>query len=177
MENNNFYSLYLKELEAILPYTDKEEEILLNKRKAGDMSAVKRLIEGNLSKVLCLVKAYEGQGISVEDLVQEGNMALTIAISEFQDGDFGLFLEKQITMALAKAIETQKLMNNTEEEILAKINVLQRISTMMAEELGREATLTELAEKMKMPEEEIRRIMKLTVDAITVDAISADAGS
>ena len=61
----------------------------------------------------------------------------------------------------------QKREDETNEEITAKVNVLQEVSRVMAKELGREATVEELAEKMKMTSEEIRDIMKMTLDAIS----------
>lgn len=170
MNNDNFYNLYLEELEGIEPCTIEEETILLEKLKAGDTDAAKRLVEGNLIRVSDLAKAYEDKGVPIADLVQEGNMALTIAVSEFKDGDFHLFLEKQITSAFSDAITLQLFETETEEEILARVNVLKEVSTIMAKELGREATLLELSDKMKMTEEEIKGIMKLTLDAISVDA-------
>ena len=74
---------------------------------------------------------------------------------------------------LEAAIEAQQREKQTEEEIAARVNVLKDISKMMAEELGREATVEELAEKMKMTAEEIKDIMKVTLDAMSV---SPDAG-
>ena len=66
------------------------------------------------------------------------------------------------------ALEEQGLETKVEEEMLARVNVLKEVSKRMAEELGREATVAELAEKMKMTEDEIRDIMKLTLDAMSV---------
>ena len=66
------------------------------------------------------------------------------------------------------ALEEQGLETKVEEEMLARVNVLKEVSKRMAEELGREASVTELAEKMKMTEDEIKAIMKLTLDAMSV---------
>ena len=66
----------------------------------------------------------------------------------------------------------QKAESDIEEEMLARVNVLQEVSKAMAEELGREATLAELAERMRMSEDEIREIMKVTMDALSMSEIN-----
>ena len=66
----------------------------------------------------------------------------------------------------------QKAESDIEEEMLARVNVLQEVSKGMAEELGREATLAELAERMRMSEDEIREIMKVTMDALSMSEIN-----
>ena len=89
----------------------------------------------------------------------EGAQALT---------PFRALVKAQVTQALEAALEEQKVSEQVGEELLARVNVLQEVSRRMAEELGREATVTELAEKMKMTEDEIKDIMKLTLDAMSV---------
>lgn len=89
----------------------------------------------------------------------EGTQALT---------PFRALVKAQVTQALEAALEEQKVSEQVGEELLARVNVLQEVSRRMAEELGREATVAELAEKMKMTEDEIKDIMKLTLDAMSV---------
>lgn len=89
----------------------------------------------------------------------EGAQALT---------PFRALVKAQVIQALEAALEEQKVSEQVGEELLARVNVLQEVSRRMAEELGREATVTELAEKMKMTEDEIKDIMKLTLDAMSV---------
>ena len=89
----------------------------------------------------------------------EGAQALT---------PFRALVKAQVIQALEAALEEQKVSVQVGEELLARVNVLQEVSRRMAEELGREATVAELAEKMKMTEDEIKDIMKLTLDAMSV---------
>ncbi len=89
----------------------------------------------------------------------EGAQALT---------PFRALVKAQVIQALEAALEEQKVSEQVGEELLARVNVLQEVSRRMAEELGREATVAELAEKMKMTEDEIKDIMKLTLDAMSV---------
>ena len=81
---------------------------------------------------------------------------------------FRALVKASVIQALEAALEEQKVSEQVGEELLARVNVLQEVSRRMAEELGREATVAELAEKMKMTEDEIKDIMKLTLDAMSV---------
>ena len=92
---------------------------------------------------------------------------MELADEGFQEG-FEKLLESRIHVRMEEVIREQKAEMDLEEEMLARVNVLQEVSKRMAEELGREATVAELAEKMKMTEDEIRDIMKLTLDAMSV---------
>ena len=81
--------------------------------------------------------------------------------------------EKRKLLAVCiKADKEQKSEADIEEEMLARVNVLQEVSKTMAEQLGREATLAELAERMKMTEDEVREIMKVTMDALSMSEIN-----
>ena len=165
---NDFYQMYLEELDQIEELKKEEEERLLTLLFHGDPSVRERLIEGNLKRALAYAKEYEDQGIGLNDLIQEASMALTAAVGGFSGGDFQKFLEQEVRKALEAALKEQKMEQNIEEEITARVNVLQQVSSVLAKELGREATVKELAEKMKMTEDEIKDIMKITLDAVNV---------
>lgn len=161
--------MYLEELEHIPPLNQEEKDALLKLLAQGEKNAASRLIEGSLQQVLDIAGEYAEKGVLLEELVLEGNMALTLAVEEFSAGDFDEFTKSRIREAMRNLIQEQQDQNRTAEELLARVNVLQKVSQIMAEELGREATVEELAEKMKMTTEEIKDIMKLTLDAMSVD--------
>ena len=166
--HDDVYQLYLDEIAAIRPMDAEEEAQLLDRLKSGDTTARSRLMEGYLPFLAEMVKAYEDQGLPMGDLVQEANMALIMAADQYQDGDFRSQVKALAEEMIKAALEEQGLETKVEEEMLARVNVLKEVSKRMAEELGREATVTELAEKMKMTEDEIKDIMKLTLDAMSV---------
>ena len=91
-----------------------------------------------------------------------------MAAGTYQGGDFDRMMEKSIRDQIESAIEVQSREKTVAEDMRARVNVLKDISAAMAQELGREATTAELAERMRMTEEEIRDIMKLTLDAMSV---------
>lgn len=172
--HDDFYQMYLEELEALTEVGAEEEKNLLARLSGGDGDAGKRLIEGNLKKVLALAKEYDGKGLPMNDLVQEANMALTALVMELGDGEnpemeFEELLEKRVRESLQAAVDEQQRESEIEENVTARVNVLQEVSRVMAGELGREATVDELAQKMKMTADEIRDIMKITLDAVHVE--------
>ena len=164
----DFYQMYLEELEAVAEAGPEEELSLLERLAAGDVSARERLIEGNLKRVLEYAKEYDGRGLPMGDLVQEGNMALTALAMEYESGAFQELLRERVRACIEAALEEQRMEAEIEENVAARVNVLQEVSRVMAKELGREATVEELAAKMKMTEDEIRDIMKVTLDAVNV---------
>jgi len=167
----NFYEMYLEEMTLIPVLEAEEEEKVLALAATGDKEAKKRLVEGSLAKVAQMVKEYEGRELPMSDVVQEANVALTAAYDGSQQ--WQEFLAQEIRQAVEAALEEQKTEAEIEENMTARVNVLQTVSQVMAKELGREATVAELAEKMKMTEDEVKDIMKLALDAITVNGEGA----
>ena len=106
------------------------------------------------------------------DLIQEASMELMMLADEGFEGSFEKLLESRIRVRMEEIINDQKKEADIEEEMLARVNVLQEVSKSMAEELGREAKLSELAERMKMTEDEVREIMKVTMDALSMSKIN-----
>ena len=142
--------------------------MLLKKHQEGDPSARQRLLEGMLHFVVELSGGYKNRGLPMGDLIQEANMALLLALEQYKEGDFKSQVRALAEERMEDALQMQKQEKQAAEEVAARVNVLKDISQMMAEELGREATVEELAAKMKMTPEEIKDIMKVTLDAMSV---------
>ena len=167
----NFYEMYLEEMALIPVLEAEEEEKVLALAATGDKEAKKRLVEGSLAKVAQMVKEYEGRELPMSDVV---HVALTAAAAAYDGSQqWQEFLAQEIRQAVEAALEEQKTEAEIEENMTARVNVLQTVSQVMAKELGREATVAELAEKMKMTEDEVKDIMKLALDAITVNGEGA----
>ncbi len=171
-EQDSFENVYLEELAAIEPCSEEETRQLIAKIRNGDAKARERLIEGNLKKALFFVQDYINQGVPLSDLIQEASMELMLLADEGFEGSFETLLESRIRVRLEEVVKEQKSEMDIEEEMLARVNVLQEVSKTMAEQLGREATLAELAERMKMTEDEVREIMKVTMDALSMSEIN-----
>ena len=171
-EQDSFENVYLEELAAIEPCSEEETRQLITEIRNGNAKARERLIEGNLKKALFFVQDYINQGVPLSDLIQEASMELMLLADEGFEGSFETLLESRIRVRLEEVVKEQKSEADIEEEMLARVNVLQEVSKTMAEQLGREATLAELAERMKMTEDEVREIMKVTMDALSMSEIN-----
>ena len=159
----DIYRVYMEEIAAIPPCSEAENAKLLGEIRNGNKAARERLIEGNLKNALFFVQDYINKGVPMADLIQEASLELMMLADEGFEGSFEKLLESRIRVRMEEDIE---------EEMLARVNVLQEVSKSMAEELGREAKLSELAERMKMTEDEVREIMKVTMDALSMSKIN-----
>ena len=168
MQTEDIYRVYMEELAAIPPCTAAENEELLGKVKAGVAGARERLIEGNLRNALMYVQNYINRGVPMADLIQEASMELMMLVDDAFEGSFEKLLESRIRVRMEEVISEQTSASNIEEEVLARVNVLQEVSKELAERFGREPKLEELAEYMKMTEDEVREIMKVTMDALSL---------
>lgn len=168
MQSEDIYKVYMEELAAIPPCSAAENAELLKKVKDGAAGARERLIEGNLRNALMHVQGYINRGVPMADLIQEASMELMMLVNEEFEGGFEKLLESRIRVRLEEVIAEQKTEINIEEEMLARVNVLQEVSKELAERFGREPKLEELAEYMKMTEDEVREIMKVTMDALSL---------
>ena len=168
----DIYRVYMEEIAAIPPCSEEENEKLLGEIRSGNKAARERLIEGNLKNALFFVQDYINKGVPMADLIQEASMELMMLADEGFEGSFEKLLESRIRVRMEEIINDQKKETDIEEEMLARVNVLQEVSKSMAEELGREVKLSELAERMKMTEDEVREIMKVTMDALSMSKIN-----
>ena len=168
----DIYRVYMEEIAAIPPCSEAENAKLLGEIRNGNKAARERLIEGNLKNALFFVQDYINKGVPMADLIQEASLELMMLADEGFEGSFEKLLESRIRVRMEEIIKDQKKEADIEEEMLARVNVLQEVSKSMAEELGREAKLSELAERMKMTEDEVREIMKVTMDALSMSKIN-----
>ena len=204
----DIFQMYVNEMSAIKACDAEENAVLARKAAEGDDAAKSRLIEGNLKYVLELSRDFVGSGVPASDLVQEANMALLMAVEEYdpaeigaadaarnsaeipadaprdsaempadtaQDsaempadtsGQFEKFLAEKVKAALTAVIDEHKAQKKIGKKVLNRVNLLQDVSKQMAEELGREATVPELAQRLKMTEEEVKDTMKVALDAL-----------
>lgn len=173
-EEEVYYNMYLEDIAAIPALMEGESDKLLAAVREGDEAAKNRLIEGYLFFVAKLAKNYAGQGVTVNDLVQEGNMALIMALETWQDGDFEDYLHHEVEQTFARVIFEQTGQKNIGEKLAGRANRVLELSSELAEELGREATVEELAEKLHLKVEEVKDIMKLSLDVISVAEAAGD---
>ena len=163
---------YLKEIGSI-PLLDTETELELAKRMVdGDREARDELVKANLRLVVSIAKRYVGKGMFFLDLIQEGNLGLMKAVEKF-DYNKGYKLSTYATwwirQAITRAIADQARTIRIPVHMVETIHRLSRTQRELLQENGREPTEEEIAEKMNMPVEKIREIMKISQDPISLE--------
>lgn len=172
---DDVYQMYLEELKYIIPCSEQETNELLRLLIQGNQSAKKRLSEGYLHKILEWTDSYKETELSYPDLLQEANIALTCVINEcallsepIDNAAFSAMLKTRVEDIITTIVKEYKSLEKEQEEMVAKVNVLEIVSQKLAAEHGRQPTVAELATTMKMTEAEINEIMKWTIDALSV---------
>ncbi len=164
--------MYLKEIGKV-PLLSAEEEIELAKRmELGDEEAKKRLAEANLRLVVSIAKRYVGRGMLFLDLIQEGNLGLIKAVEKFdykKGYKFSTYATWWIRQAITRAIADQARTIRIPVHMVETINKLMRVSRQLVQELGREATAEEIAEKMDIPADKVREILKIAQEPVSLE--------
>lgn len=164
--------MYLKEIGKV-PLLSAEEEIELAKRmELGDEEAKKKLAESNLRLVVSIAKRYVGRGMLFLDLIQEGNLGLIKAVEKFdykKGYKFSTYATWWIRQAITRAIADQARTIRIPVHMVETINKLMRVSRQLVQELGREPSPEEIAEKMNMPVEKVREIMKIAQEPVSLE--------
>ncbi len=167
MNNEEYTRMYLEEISMIPPLS--EDELSELPGKLPDAAAAERLINGSLAYVAGQASAYVQKHVDASDLIQEGNMAVMLLVRNYSGGSFEELRKKTVQIAMESYRDSQNQNDHLEEEVTAYVNVLNRVTTELAKELGREATLSEVAEKMKLSEDQVRILMKEAVNAVSAD--------
>jgi len=169
---NDPVRMYLKEIGRV-PLLSAEEEIELAIRiEKGDEEAKRRLAEANLRLVVSIAKRYVGRGMLFLDLIQEGNMGLIKAVEKFdfrKGFKFSTYATWWIRQAITRAIADQARTIRIPVHMVETINKLIRVSRQLLQELGREPTPEEIAEKMDLTPEKVREIMKIAQEPVSLE--------
>ena len=182
MENNltvkeqtmadNSLKLYFKEMSAINLLTAEEEQALAARIAEGDQSAKDELVEANLRLVVSLAKHYQGCGISLQDLIQEGNVGLMKAAEKFDASKgfkFSTYAAWWIKQTITRAIADQSKTIRIPVHMTENINRVRKVSRDLTTVLGHEPTDAEIAKEMNVTVEEVKLFKSYMADVTSLD--------
>jgi RNA polymerase primary sigma factor len=165
--------MYLREI-GQYPLLTSEEEVSLAKRIGkGDQNAKMRLAQANLRLVVSIAKKYIGRGLSLLDLIQEGNLGLMRAVEKFDFNKgfkFSTYATWWIRQAITRAIADQARTIRIPVHMVETINRLIREQRRLVQELGREPAPEEIAKAMKIPVDKVEHIMKISQETVSLES-------
>ena len=160
---------------SVLEIKDINRRISLGEAKAR--RAKKDMVEANLRLVISIAKKYTNRGLQFLDLIQEGNIGLMKAVDKFEyrrGYKFSTYATWWIRQAITRSIADQARTIRIPVHMIETINKLNRVSRQMLQEMGREPTPEELGERMEMPEEKVRRGLKIAKEPISMETPIGD---
>ncbi|MGC1549479.1 MAG: RNA polymerase sigma factor RpoD [Rhodanobacter sp.] len=166
------------EHKLFLPLTDiKEINRSMSIGEAKARRAKKEMVEANLRLVISIAKKYTNRGLQFLDLIQEGNIGLMKAVDKFEyrrGYKFSTYATWWIRQAITRSIADQARTIRIPVHMIETINKLNRISRQMLQQFGREPTPEELAKEMEMPEDKIRKVLKIAKEPISMETPIGD---
>lgn len=168
MTGADLLSLYLEELKQIPALEAEEEEALLEKLRAGDARARKRLTEGYLGTALAEIQPFVGT-MEAGELIGVANLALTAALCDEKILESTVLrdtIKQKVHTALEEAVRENRQSDTGEQTLADRMNALTELSSELAAELGREASPEELAARLDIPLDEVQRLLAMSMQAL-----------
>jgi RNA polymerase primary sigma factor len=171
--------LYLRDIAKVPLLTPEQEQELAQRVQAGDADAERQLIEANLRLVVRVARRYLNRGLSLMDLIEEGNLGLLHAVTKFQPGRgtrFSTYAVWWIRQAVARALANQARMIRLPVHIELLLGQYMKKKVALTQDLGRAPTTEEIARALGQPLEEIEHIERMSQRPVSLDAPMGQEG-
>nr|WP_308509060.1 sigma-70 domain-containing protein [uncultured Stomatobaculum sp.] len=168
MTGADLLSLYLEELKLIPALEPEEEAALLEKLRANDARARKRLTEGYLGTALAEIQPFIGS-MEAGELIGVANLALTAALCDEKILESTVLrdtIKQKVHTALEEAVRENRQSDTAEQTLADRMNAMTELSSELAAELGREASPEELAARLDIPLDEVQRLLAMSMQAL-----------
>ena len=165
--------MYLKEIGSVKLLSPEEEVELSKRAQAGDQKAKDKIIEANLRLVVSIAKKYMGRGIPFLDLIQEGNMGLIKAVDKFDYAKgfkFSTYATWWIRQSITRGIADKGKVIRVPVHMVETINKTLRMSRTLLQELGREPTSEEIAQRLGTTKQKVEEALEISRDPVSMDS-------
>ncbi|MBQ6431079.1 MAG: RNA polymerase sigma factor RpoD [Oscillospiraceae bacterium] len=172
MSINDPVRMYLKEIGKIPLLTGEEEQAVAKRLAEGDEEAHNIMVEANLRLVVSIAKRYVGRGLPFLDLIQEGNLGLIKAVGKFdyeKGYKFSTYATWWIRQSISRAIADHARTIRIPVHMVETINRVSRASHELVQDLGRDPTTGEIAQKLNLPQEKVEEIMRVAQEPISLE--------
>lgn len=172
-DSENSLKIYLREISKTDLLTPKEEVALAEKIRQGDKKARSHMIKANLRLVVKIAQDYSNYGLPLSDLISEGNIGLMKAVERFdpeKGGKLSTYASWWIKQSIKRALANQSKTIRLPVHMVDKISKMRRITNMLAEDLGREPTDSELSEVLGIPRKKLAMLKQAAQRPASLDA-------
>ena len=172
MSTNDPVRMYLKEIGKIPLLTGEQEQEIAKRLAEGDEEAHNIMVESNLRLVVSIAKRYVGRGLQFLDLIQEGNLGLIKAVGKFdyeKGYKFSTYATWWIRQAISRAIADHARTIRIPVHMVETINRVSRASHELVQDLGRDPSTGEIAEKLNLPVEKVEEILRVAQEPISLE--------
>ena len=169
MKDKTVLEMYLEDMKAIKEIDEKELNELTAALLRGDESARNRLIEGHMMYATGLIQPFIGYGEEISDLISESHLALTMAVMEYSEGDLKSQIKTKVEKRLREIADEEKVKKDASNKLADRVNELMDVSSELAAEHGKEASVEELAKRLQIPKDEVEELLKISLNAIDLE--------
>jgi len=172
MKDKTVLEMYLEDMKAIKEIDERELNELTAALLRGDESARNRLIEGHMMYATGLIQPFIGYGEEISDLISESHLALTMAVMEYSEGDLKSQIKSKVEKRLREIADEEKVKKDASNKLADRVNELMDVSSELAAEHGKEASVEELAKRLQIPKDEVEELLKISLNAIDLEKIN-----